>query len=284
MSLTAQEFAFISGLVRRDAAIILDAGKEYLVEARLMPLARKCGLPTVSEFVQRAQQRSDREINRQIVDALTTNETSWFRDNEPFQALTGIVIPDLMPTRAGARHLRIWSAACSSGQEPYSIAMLLEDNLASGWNYEIMATDISQEMLNRAQSGQFSQLEVNRGLPAPMLVKHFERAGTSWKVAPALQRHITFRQLNLNVSLPPMQPFDVVFLRNVLIYFDVETKRQVLRRIAGVMRPDSWLFLGSAETTIGVDEGWERVPAGRTSAYRLRSAKAVAHAGASGKG
>src|SRR4051794_14591517 len=152
MSLSPSEFSFIAGLVRREAAIILDAGKEYLVEARLMPLARKLGFASINEFVGKAQQRTDLEINRQIVDALTTNETSWFRDNEPFQALTKVVIPELMPTRSGTRTLRIWSAACSSGQEPYSIAMLLEDNLAAGWTYEITATDISQEMLGRAQA------------------------------------------------------------------------------------------------------------------------------------
>lgn len=284
MTLTAQEFAFISGLVRRDAAIVLETGKEYLVEARLLPLARQSGLPTVSEFVNRAQQRPEPEVYRKIVDALTTNETSWFRDGEPFTALTHTILPDLMPSRANNRSLRIWSAACSSGQEPYSISMVLQEAIPAGWTYEILATDISTEMLARAESGTFSQLEVNRGLPASMLVRHFERDGANWRVAPSLQKPITFKRLNLAAPLPPMQPFDVVFLRNVLIYFDVDTKRSVLQRVTSLMRPDGWLFLGSAETTIGIDDRFERVSAGRTSAYRLRVGKSTAPAGAQEKG
>src|SRR5439155_14001231 len=177
MTLTAQEFAFISGLVRRDAAIVLDTGKEYLVEARLLPLARQSGLPSVSEFVNRAQQRPEPDLHRKIVDALTTNETSWFRDGEPFAALATTIVPDLMARRTGARNLRIWSAACSSGQEPYTISMVLGDIVPAAWNYEIVATDISTEMLTRAEAGCYSQLEVNRGLPANMLVRHFERDG-----------------------------------------------------------------------------------------------------------
>ena len=284
MTLTAQEFAFISGLVRRDAAIVLDTGKEYLVEARLLPLARQSGLPTVSEYVNRAQLRPEPETYRKIVDALTTNETSWFRDGEPFKALTGTILPELMPNRSANRHLRIWSAACSSGQEPYSISMALGEQMPAGWTYEIVATDISTEMLDRAQAGLFSQLEVNRGLPAAMLVRHFERDGANWRVAPALQKPITFKRLNLAAALPPMPPFDVIFLRNVLIYFDVETKRSVLNRVSSLLRPDGWLFLGSAETTIGIDDRFERVPAGRTSAYRLRTGKNTAPAGVLEKG
>jgi chemotaxis protein methyltransferase CheR len=284
MTLTAQEFAYISGLVRRDAAIVLDAGKEYLVEARLLPLARQSGLPSVSEFVSRAQQRPEPDLHRKIVDALTTNETSWFRDGEPFTALGTTVLPDLTAARTASRSLRIWSAACSSGQEPYTISMVLNDAMPAGWSYEIMATDISTEMLTRAESGRFSQLEVNRGLPANMLVRHFERDGANWKVLPALRKPITFKRLNLAAPLPSMPMFDVVFLRNVLIYFDVDTKRQVLARISNFMRPDAWLFLGAAETTIGIDDRFERVPAGRTSAYRLRVGKNTAPVGAQEKG
>jgi chemotaxis protein methyltransferase CheR len=271
MTLTAQEFAYISGLVRRDAAIVLDTGKEYLVEARLLPLARQSGLASVSEFVSRVQQRPEPDVHHKIVDALTTNETSWYRDSEPFAALSGAVLPDLMPTRSTTRNLRVWSAACSSGQEPYTISMVLQDALPAGWSYDITATDISTEMLARAEAGRFSQLEMNRGLPASMLVRHFERDGAHWRVSADLRKPITFKRLNLAAPLPPLPMFDVVFLRNVLIYFDVETKRQVLQRVSALMRPDAWLFLGAAETTIGIDDRFERVSAGRTSAYRLRS-------------
>jgi chemotaxis protein methyltransferase CheR len=284
MTLSAQEFAYVSDLVRRSSAIVLETGKEYLVEARLLPLARQAGVGTVSEYVTRAQHRPEPDTHEKIVDALTTNETSWFRDSEPFQALTANVLPDLMPTRSANRTLRVWSAACSSGQEPYSLAMVLQENLPAGWTYDITATDISQEMLARAEAGRFTQLEMNRGLPAHMLVRYFERDGTHWRVSANLRNNITFRRLNLATALPPMPQFDLVFLRNVLIYFDVETKRQVLSRISATMRPDGWLFLGSAETTIGIDDRFERVAAGRSSAYRLRGNKTTAPAGTLGKG
>jgi chemotaxis protein methyltransferase CheR len=285
MTLTAQEFAFISGLVRRDAAIVLEAGKEYLVEARLLPLARQSGLPSVSEFVARAQQRPEPEVHRKIVDALTTNETSFFRDGEPFKQLVDTVLPDLLVRRASTRSIKVWSAASSSGQEPYTIAMVLHDNLPPGWSFEIIGTDISTEMLTRAEAGQYTQLEVNRGLPAPLLVKHFERNGAHWQIAQALRKNVSFRRLNLAAPFPSMGPFDIVFIRNVLIYFDVQTKRTVLQRVAGTLRPDGWLFLGSAETTIGIDDRFEREVAGRTSAYKLRTApKTAASVSAVGKG
>jgi chemotaxis protein methyltransferase CheR len=269
MTLSAPEFEFVSALVRREAAIVLEVGKEYLVEARLLPLAREAGLATVSEFITSAQ-RGPAAMHARIVDAMTTNETSWYRDREPFTALIDVVLPTILPQRAN-RTLRVWSAACSSGQEPYTIAMELQEKLPAGWNFEIMATDISDEMLARAESGVFSQLEMNRGMPAPQLVKHFERAGTGWRISSALRSRITFRKLNLAVPLPALPPFDVIFLRNVLIYFDLETKRSILGRIRGAMRPDSWLFLGSAETTMGVRDDFERVSSGRTSMYKQRT-------------
>jgi chemotaxis protein methyltransferase CheR len=284
MTLTAQEFAFISGLVRRDASIVLEAGKEYLVEARLLPLARKAGISTVSEYVSRAKTRPEPEIHQQIVDALTTNETSFFRDGEPFTALANQVLPELLRTRSSTRSLKVWSAACSSGQEPYSLAMVLQDALPIGWNCEILATDISAEMLARAEAGTYTQLEVNRGLPAPLLVRHFERVGAHWKVSASLRNNVTFKRLNLAAPLPPMGPFDVIFVRNVLIYFDVETKRSVLQQVSNLLRSDGWLFLGSAETTIGIDDRFERVVAGRTSAYRLRTGQKAVPASAPGKG
>jgi chemotaxis protein methyltransferase CheR len=279
MSLSASEFTYVSDLVRRHSAIVLEPGKEYLVEARLLPLARQAGIPTVSEYVNGARHRPGPDIHEKIVDALTTNETSWFRDGEPFQALTSTVLPSLLPTRSANRTIRIWSAACSSGQEPYSLAMVLQESLPAGWNYEIVATDLSQEMLARAELGRFTQLEMNRGLPAHMLVRHFERDGTHWRVTPGVRKNITFKRLNLAAPLPLLPQFDIVFLRNVLIYFDVETKRQVLSRISATMRPDGWLFLGSAETTIGIDERFERIAAGRSSAYRLRGNKSAPSSG-----
>ncbi|MDP9798078.1 chemotaxis protein methyltransferase CheR [Catenuloplanes nepalensis] len=272
MTLSQQDFSFVAGLVRREASIVLAPGKEYLVEARLIPVARQIGAASVTEFLANIQRRPDPTHQRMIVDALTTNETSWFRDREPFTALTEQILPELISSRATSRKLRFWSAACSSGQEPYSLAITLQQALPAGWNYEIVGSDISTEMIKRAEAGEFSQVEINRGLPAAQLVHYFERAGAHWRIAPSLRRNVSFTRLNLTAPLPPLPPFDVVFLRNVLIYFDVDTKRTVLKNIGRMLRPDGWLFLGAAETTIGIDDNYERVVAGRTSAYRLKSA------------
>ncbi|MGR6966595.1 CheR family methyltransferase [Geodermatophilus sp. URMC 61] len=269
MTLTATSFDWVRQLVHRESAIVLAPGKEYLVEARLLPIARSMGLPDVGHLVDSVRTRPSSESTRRIVEALTTNETSWFRDGDPFTALTSTVLPSLLPARGPAERLQIWSAACSSGQEPYTIAMLLEDALPNAaTRVSITATDLSREMVERTRAGRFSQLEVNRGLPAAMLVRHFTRAGTEWEVSPSLRRMVTASECNLAAPLPRMGPFDVVYLRNVLIYFDLPTKQAILRRVRALMRPDGWLFLGAAETTLGVDDSWERVVVGRSSAYR----------------
>ena len=272
MTLSQAEFAFVSQLVRREASIVLVPGKEYLVEARLLPIAQKLGMAGVSELVDSVRTRPDPASTRRIVEALTTNETSWFRDGDPFTALTGTVLPQLLAARGPNERLHIWSAASSSGQEPYTIAMLLADALPdAATRVSITATDLSREMVERTRAGRFSQLEVNRGLPAPMLVRHFTRAGSEWEIAPALRRMVQASECNLAAPvLPRMGPFDVVYLRNVLIYFDLATKQGILQRVRQIMRPDGWLFLGAAETTLGVDDNWERVVLGRGSAYRPR--------------
>jgi len=272
MSLSQSDFNFVSALVRREAAIVLAPGKEYLVEARLIPVARSVGAASVADFLADLQRRPNPTNQRKIIDALTTNETSWFRDREPFSALTDVVLPELIKSRGTARKVRLWSAASSSGQEAYSLAITLQENLPTGWNYEIMGSDISTEMIKRAETAEYSQVEVNRGLPASQLVQYFERAGAHWRITPGLRRNVSFKLMNLTAPLPPLPPFDVIFLRNVLIYFDVATKKSVLRNVARLLRPDGWLFLGAAETTIGIDDNYERVAAGRTSAYRVRTA------------
>ncbi|MBG0566861.1 CheR family methyltransferase [Actinoplanes aureus] len=272
MTLSQAEFAFVSNLVRREASIVLAPGKEYLVEARLIPVARAVGAANVNDFIGDLQKRPNPQFQRKIIDALTTNETSFFRDREPFAALTDVVLPELIKSRATQRKLRFWSAASSSGQEAYSLAITLQEALPAGWSYEIVGTDISTAMVERAQKAEYSQVEVNRGLAATQLVQYFERAGAHWRVIPALRKSVEFKHMSLTAPFPPMQPFDVIFLRNVLIYFDVATKRQVLQNAARILRPDGWLFLGAAETTIGIDDNYERVAAGRTSAYRTRNA------------
>ncbi len=231
--------------------------------------ASAAGAADVSAYVNELRTKGTPAQRMAVVEALTTNETSWFRDGDPFTALTSTVLPALQAARSPAERLQIWSAACSSGQEPYTIAMLLEDALPNAaTRVAITATDLSRGMVERTRAGRFSQLEVNRGLPAPMLVRHFTRAGTEWEVSPSLRRMVTASECNLAAPLPRLGPFDVVYLRNVLIYFDLPTKQAILRRVRALMRPDGWLFLGAAETTLGVDDSWERVVIGRSSAYR----------------
>ncbi len=268
-TLSPAGFDFVRALVHRESAIVLAPGKEYLVEARLGPLARSRGLRDVQALVEAVRAAPDRESTQLIVEALTTNETSWFRDGDPFTGLVQTVLPSLLGARGPAEPLRVWSAACSSGQEPYTIAMLLKDALPGAADrVRISASDISREMVERTRAGRFSQMEVNRGLPAPMLVRHLTRSGSEWQVNPDLRRMVTAFECNLAAPLPRTGPFDVVFLRNVLIYFDIPTKRSILAQVRALMRPDGWLFLGAAESTLGVDDAWERVAVGRSSAYR----------------
>jgi chemotaxis protein methyltransferase CheR len=272
MSIAPDTFAFVADLVTRRSAIRLEPGKEYLVESRLGPLARERGLG-LDEFVRRLRSgAADHELAT-VVEAMTTNETSWFRDVAPFTALRGHVLPLLRDT---GQSVRIWSAACSTGQEPYSILMALAD---APRTVEIVATDLNEQVLSRAREGVYSQLEVNRGLPAAMLVRHFERVGAHWRVRADLRSRVDFRRHNLMDGTPP-GPFDLVFLRNVLIYFDLATKRAVLDRVARVLRPGGFVVLGAAETTLGVHDGFERVEAG--GAVLHRPLPAAAHAAAPG--
>jgi chemotaxis protein methyltransferase CheR len=274
VSLTQDTFAYVADVVRRRSAIQLEAGKEYLVESRLLPLARDAGHPGVDAYIREIRSAQREADLKQIVDALTTNETSWFRDNTPFSALRTHIVPALRAERPVLDGLRVWSAACSTGQEPYSLAMTLSDTLGPGARFSITATDLSERVLAQARSGRYSQLEVNRGLPAPMMVRYFQRNGHDWQIAEELRRTITFQQHNL-LDPAPAGPFDIVFLRNVLIYFDLETKRSILSRVHRVLRPGGFLVLGAAETTIGVDGDWERVPVERGSVYRPVHAGAV---------
>lgn len=270
MTLAADTFDFVATLVRNRSAIQLDKGKEYLVESQLAPLARSAGAADVDAFIRAL--RVDISQHDSVVEALTTNETSWFRDLNPFSMLTSTVIPELVSRSRGP--LRIWSAACSTGQEPYSIAMTITDNFPSV-KAQILATDIAENVLAKGRSGRFTQLEINRGLPAPMLVKHFERQGPSFEIAAHLRNQVVFRKHNLLEQPPVGGPYDIVFLRNVLIYFDVATKRSVLAKVRAALAPGGYLFLGAAETTIGVDDTWERIQVGNSSVYRPREGKRI---------
>ena len=271
------DFSFVRDLMLRRSGIVLEPGKEYLVEARLLPVARTAGYDSVSRFIARLRSEPTPQLLTDVVEALTINETSWFRDRHPFDALRDHVLPELLARPQTNKRVKVWSAACSSGQEPYSIAMVLADALSTrpGWSADILATDLSNQILTQARAARYSQLEVKRGLPAPLLVRHFERAGTHWVLRESIRKMVSFRELNLAGALPAMTAVDIVFLRNVLIYFDAPMKRRVLAQVRRVLRPDGYVFLGGAETTLHLDDEFERLPLGSTSVYRRRAGKAV---------
>ena len=267
------DFDYVRKLVYEHSSIALDDSKEYLVEARLAPLARREGLTSVTALVRRLRDGSAR-LRDDVVAAVATNETTFFRDVHPFDALRDVVIPEVLAANGG-RSLALWSAAASTGQEAYSMAMLVRDHFPYVRNVTILGTDFAADVLTRARIGTYSQLEVGRGLPARLLVKHFVRHGREWRVSDEIRRMVTFRQQNLARPLDGVPSMDIVFLRNVLIYFDVPTKAQVLQRVAKVLRPGGYLFLGGSETTYGIDDSYERVqPAPKTVCYRLHQRKA----------
>jgi chemotaxis protein methyltransferase CheR len=274
LSISAGTFFFVADLVRRCSAIELTEGKEYLVESRLLPLVRQADLAGVDEYVDTLRRVPHCAEHDRVVDALTTNETSWFRDFTPFQALTGHVVPTLLAGRPNATSLRVWSGACSSGQEPYSIAMACQQ-VVPDLSVDITATDISAEMLARGRAGRYSQVEMNRGLPAGMLVEHFARAGTQWELSEQIRRRVTFSQHNLLDPPPSAGPFDIIFLRNVLIYFDLTTRADVLRRVRSVLMPGGFLLLGATESTIGIEDTWEHLAIGHGFVYQVNPSGAL---------
>lgn len=273
MPVRPDHFAFVSKMVRADAAIVLEAGKEYLVESRLLPVARREGHPSLDAFIEAAMKSAPgAPIRYKIVDALTTNETLFFRDFHPFEALRQEILPKLIESRARERRIHIWSAAASTGQEAYSIAMLIRENFPQllTWDIKIIGTDLSTTTLEAARAGSYSQLEVNRGLPASLLVKHFDQVDGRWVIKESLRRMTDFRQMNLIQAWPLMPKFDLIFIRNVLIYFDTATKQQILGKIKGSLLADGLLFLGTAETTINIDPEWTPMPVGKSTVFRLR--------------
>jgi chemotaxis protein methyltransferase CheR len=270
--LDSPDFDFVSSLVLRRSAIVLEPEKNYLVESRLAPLARREGFASINEMVGKMRASSHNELHQRVVEAMTTNETSFFRDLNPFEALRQLALPELFERRAAQRELVIWCGASSTGQEPYTIAMVLKEhfpNLAN-WKIKVVATDLSTDVLAKARRGRYSQMDVSRGLPAPLLVKYFQRQGTEWELREDVRRMVEFRQLNLIDPIWGIASADIVFLRNVLIYFDVTTKKTILQKIRRVLRPDGFLFLGGAETTMNLDDAYERVNYERSGCYRIR--------------
>ena len=273
MALKQNDFDYIVQLVRDRAAIILEPGKEYLVESRLLPVMRDAGCASLSELVTRLRARPNSAIYQKIIEAMTTNETSFFRDLHPFEALKAVVVPDLMSKRGGERTLHMWCAAASSGQEPYTVMMLLRERFPAlrNWTLRFVASDISEEMIERARSGRYSQFEISRGMPPSLLGKYFQRQGTEWQIIEDIRRQIEFRQINLADAWPSLPPMDIIFMRNVLIYFDLKMKKTIFGKVRRLLRPDGYLFLGAAETTLNLDDGFERVQVEKAGCHRLRS-------------
>ena len=244
------------------------------MESRLTPLVRRHGFASLAQMIAEMRRQPHNGLHWYVVEAMTTNETSFFRDLYPFELLKKHVLPELVKRRAPTRQLNIWCAAASSGQEPYTIAMLLRENFPEllSWKVTFIASDISKEMLDRCREGCFSQLEVNRGLPAPLLVRYFLKIGTQWQIKDEVRRMVDFRRINLAQSWPFLPAIDVIFMRNVLIYFDAETKRAILARVRKTLKPDGYLFLGGTETTLNLDDSFERVQIGKAAYYQINAA------------
>jgi len=272
MTISANDFQYISKLVQDLSAIVLEPGKEYLVESRIQPLAKKEGLESIGDLVKKLQREPQNGLRTKVVDAMTTNETSFFRDIHPFETLKKFVIPDLIQKRETARELNIWSGASSSGQEPYTFSMVLRENFPQllSWKINYISSDISHKMLDRCRNGIYSQLEINRGLPATLMVKYFERHGTEWQVKNDLRNMIDFKYINLAENWPLMPKMDLVLLRNVLIYFDVDMKKNILKKIQDLLKLDGYLFLGAAETTMNLNDSFERMNYKQSGCYRIR--------------
>jgi chemotaxis protein methyltransferase CheR len=259
---TPLDYDYLRKLVKERSGLVLSADKQYLVESRLLPVARKAGLTGLSELVQKIKGTNAQALVVEVVEAMMTNESFFFRDKLPFDHFRDTVIPSLIAARASQRRIRIWCAAASTGQEPYSLAMCLKElaPLVAGWRVDILATDLSNEVLEKAKAGIYSQFEVQRGLPIQMLIKYFAQIGETWQIAPEIRAMVQFRSFNLLNDFASLGMFDVVFCRNVLIYFDQQTKIGMLDRMARMVERDGYLVLGAAETVVGLTDSFRPVP------------------------
>ncbi len=280
--MTPPEYEYLRKFLRDHSGLDLSADKQYLIESRLLPLARKAGLSGISDLVQKLQAGSSALITS-VVEAMTTNETFFFRDKVPFDHFRDTIMPEVIKARAARKSVRIWCAAGSTGQEPYSLAMSLKEmgSALTGWRVEIVATDLSQEVLEKSKAGIYSQFEVQRGLPIQMLVKYFKQTGETWQINPELRAMIQHRQLNLLHDFSQLGTFDVIFCRNVLIYFDQDTKINIFNRLARQIEGDGFLVLGAAETVVGLTDTFRPI-AERRGLYKPNDARGAA-AGPAGK-
>ena len=257
--MTPQDFDYLRRLLRERSGLVLAAEKQYLAESRLVPVARRHGMNTLGELIEQLRSKSPAALIAEVVEAMTTNETFFFRDKLPFDHFRDTMMPALLAARAREKRIRIWCTAASTGQEPYSLAMLIKGMGAAvaGFRFEIVATDLASEVLEKAKAGIYSQFEVQRGLPVQLLVKFFTQQGEAWQLAPELRNMVQFRTLNLLNDFSPLGTFDIVFCRNVLIYFDQDNKVAVLNRIARQIADDGFLVLGAAETVIGLTDAFK---------------------------
>jgi chemotaxis protein methyltransferase CheR len=274
---TPTEYEYLRKFLRDHSGLDLSADKQYLIESRLLPLARKAGISGIGELVQKLQGAGSGALVTSVVEAMTTNETFFFRDKVPFDHFRDTIMPEIIKARAGRRSVRIWCAAGSTGQEPYSLAMSLKEMGAAltGWRVEIIATDLSQEVLEKAKAGIYSQFEVQRGLPIQMLMKYFKQTGETWQINPELRAMIQHRQLNLLHDFAQLGTFDVIFCRNVLIYFDQDTKINIFNRLARQIEGDGFLVLGAAETVVGLTDTFKPIPEKR-GLYKPNDSRAAA--------
>ena len=273
-AISQSDFDYVRDLVRRYSAIVLEADKDYLIETRLATLVRRAGLASLQELMTCLRTHSVAGLDRQVVEAIATHETSFFRDLHPFETLGSTILPELIARRPPGQSVTIWCAACSSGQEPFSVAMLAREQfpeLVAERRLRIIATDLSAAILARAREGWYNQIEVSRGLPAGLRAKYFDHQGTYWRIRSEIRGMVEFQQHNLAAPWPSFPPLDLIFMRNVLIYFGLDTRKAILARVREVLRPDGYLFLGSSETTLHLDAAFEPVATGKALYYKPRS-------------
>ncbi|BBF91665.1 CheR family methyltransferase [Blastochloris tepida] len=260
--MTPLDYEYLRKFLKERSGLLLSNDKQYLIESRLLPVARKAGLASISDLVAKLKAPGAERLAVEVTEAMTTNESFFFRDKVPFDHFRDTMLPKAMALRAKERRLRIWCAAASTGQEPYSLAILLKEaaDRLVGWRVEIIGTDLSNEVLEKARAGVYSQFEVQRGLPIQMLVKYFDQSGDIWQIKPEIRAMVQYRPLNLLNDFSSLGTFDIVFCRNVLIYFDQDTKIDVLKRIAKITVPEGFLVLGAAETVVGLTDAFVPVP------------------------
>jgi chemotaxis protein methyltransferase CheR len=268
-TITAENYAFLQRYIYQESGIVLDSGKNYLIESRLLPIVKQENLSTLNDLCSLLKATAPVQLKSRVVESMTTNETLFFRDLSLFDALQKQILPGLVESRRNVKRIQIWSAAASSGQEAYSIAMLLKEMGLEGWKIQILGTDLNQQILDKAAAGRYLQIEVNRGLPAKYLVKNFTRVGLDWQINESLRSMVHFQRFDLRMSMAGMGPFDLVLCRNVLIYFDIQTKKQILASIRRTMCSGALLALGAAETTINLDATYNRVTYGPATLYQV---------------